>query len=152
VLMKRRHRLLGLSLLMALLGVASDSESRAAGVQDKPYVEEWVYRVKWGHADEFFDIFKKYQIRILDRLQELGYVTHYTVYRPGLHTAEEERWEYTVLIVYRNQQASTHEAEIERQLFPDRATLKREENHRWELVESHWDLPIEEVDPHAPEP
>ncbi len=41
---------------------------------------------------------------------------------------------------------------IERQLFPDRATLRREENHRWELVEAHWDLPIRIIDPHAPEP
>jgi hypothetical protein len=64
----------------------------AASTADKPYVVEWVYKVKWGHADEFFTIFKKYQIPILDRLKELGYVTQYTVYRPGLHTGEDERW------------------------------------------------------------
>jgi len=121
----------------------------ASPAPEKPYVVEWVYKVKWGHSDEFFDIFKKYQIPILDRLKELGYVTQYTVYRPGQHTGEDERWEYTVLIVYKNQAGSTHESEIERQLFPDRATLRREENRRWELVESHWDLPIHEIDPHA---
>jgi hypothetical protein len=38
---------------------------------------------------------------------------------------------------------------VARQLFPDHATFKREENHRWELIEAHWDLPIREVDPHA---
>jgi hypothetical protein len=121
----------------------------ASPALEKPYVVEWVYKVKWGHSDEFFDIFKKYQIPILDRLKELGYVTQYTVYRPGQHTGEDERWEYTVLIVYKNQAGSTHESEVERQLFPDRATLRREENRRWELVESHWDLPIHEIDPHA---
>lgn len=121
----------------------------AAPALEKPYVVEWVYKVKWGHADEFFDIFQKYQIPILDRLKQLGYVTQYTVYRPGLHTGEDERWDYTVLIVYRDQAGSTHEGEVERQLFPDRATLRREENRRWELVDSHWDLPIREIDPHA---
>ena len=85
----------------------------AAAAVEKPYVVEWVYKVKWGHSDEFFDIFKKYQIPILDRLKELGYVAQYTVYRPSLHTGEDERFDYTVLIVYRNQAGSTHESEVE---------------------------------------
>ena len=110
-----------------------------------------VYRVKWGHADEFFDIFKKYQIRVLDREKELGNVLHYTVYRPGLHTSEDERWDYRVVIVYKNQLVPAQAREIEKQLFPDRTAFKREENHRWELIEAHWDLPIREIDPHATE-
>lgn len=116
---------------------------------DKPYLVEWVYKVKWGHADEFFDIFKKYQIRILDREKELGTVLQYTVYRPGLHTSEDERWDYRVLVVYNNQLAPAEARVVEKQLFPDRAAFKREENHRWELIEAHWDLPIREIDPHA---
>jgi hypothetical protein len=116
---------------------------------DKPYLVEWVYKVKWGHADEFFDLFKKYQIKILDREKELGSVLRYTVYRPGLHTSEDQRWDYRVLVVYKNQAATSQEAIVERQLFPDHATFKREENRRWELIEAHWDLPIREIDPHA---
>jgi hypothetical protein len=121
----------------------------ASPAPEKPYLVEWVYKVKWGYSDEFFNIFRKYQIPILDRLKELGYVTQYTVYRPGLHTGEDERWDYTVLIVYKNEAGSTHESEVTRQLFPDQATLRREENRRWELIDSHWDLPIHEIDPHA---
>jgi hypothetical protein len=37
------------------------------------------------------------------RREELGNVLQYTVYRPGLHTSEDERWHYRVVIVYRNQ-------------------------------------------------
>jgi len=122
--------------------------AHAAGA-DKPYVVEWVYKVKWGHSDEFFDIFRKYQVPILDRQKALGYVTQYTIYRPSLHTGEDERWDYKVVIVYRDQQASTHESDVEHELFPDRAALRRDENRRWEVVESHWDLPIHEVDPHS---
>jgi len=141
-----RLRTVGMAVGILALPVIA---AAAATAPPQPYVVEWVYKVKWGHADEFFDIFKKYQIPILDRLEQLGFVTQYTVYRPGLHTGEDERWDYTVLIVYKDQAASTHEGEIERQLFPDRATLRREENRRWELVDSHWDLPIHAIDPHA---
>jgi len=120
-----------------------------AAVPDKPYIVEWVYKVKWGHSDEFFDIFRKYQIPVLDREKELGNVLRYTVYRPGLHTSEDQRWDYRVVIVYRNQIVPAQAREIEKQLFPDRASFKHEENHRWELIDAHWDLPIREIDPHA---
>lgn len=116
---------------------------------DKPYVVEWVYKVKWGHADEYWQLFKKYQIAILNREKELGYVTSYTVYRPGLHTGEDTRWEFTVLITYKNQAAAGHSREITKQLFPDQEALKRDENRRWELVEAHWDLPIRAIDPNG---
>jgi len=119
------------------------------GGPDKPYVVEWVYKVKWGHADEYWQLFKKYQIAILNREKELGYVTSYTVYRPSLHTGEDTRWEFTVLITYKNQAASGHGREITRQLFPDQDALKRDENRRWELVEAHWDLPIRAIDPNG---
>jgi hypothetical protein len=134
---------------LVLTGAVASAAYAASSPPDKPYIVEWVYKVKWGHSDEFFDIFKKYQIPILDRQKELGDVVQYTVYRPGLHAGEDERWDYRIVIVYRNQQASTHESEVERQLFPDKAALRREENHRWELIESHWDLPIREIDPHS---
>ena len=141
------------AVMIAAMTLSAVHGSRAAqsapATADKPYLVEWVYRVKWGHADEFFDIFKKYQIKILDRQKELGSVLQYTVYRPGLHASEDQRWDYRVLVVYKNQLATSQEAVVEKQLFPDREALKRDENHRWELIEAHWDLPIREVDPHA---
>src|ERR1700722_18730253 len=124
---RRAAALLAISLLtvLARVSAAPPTGPTAAG-QDKPYIVEWVYKVKWGHSDEFFDIFRKYQIPLLDREKELGNVIRYTVYRPGLHTGEDERWDYRVVIIYRSQQASTHEREVERQLFPDHEALKRE--------------------------
>ena len=121
----------------------------ATAVVDKPYVVEWVYKVKWGYADEFWEIFKKYQIATLNREKELGYVTSYTVYRPGLHTGEDTRWEYRVVITYKNQAASNHGAEVEKELFPDRAIQKQEENRRWQITEAHYDLPIRVIDPNG---
>jgi hypothetical protein len=131
-------------------GLAQQTAGNASiSASDKPYLVEWVYKVKWGHADEFWQIFKKYQISVLNREKELGYITSYTVYRPGLHTGEDTRWEYRIVITYRNQAFSGHGAEITKQLFPDQATLKREENRRWELTDAHYDLPIHMIDPNG---
>jgi hypothetical protein len=159
--MNHRMSLRSKSLLLAALAlvIVFAGASRARGQQaaggtsvstgDKPYLVEWVYKVKWGYADEFWQLFKKYQIATLNREKELGYVTSYIVYRPGLHTGEDTRWEYCIVITYKNQASSGHGAEIEKQLFPDQAVMKREENRRWELTEAHYDLPIHTIDPNG---
>jgi hypothetical protein len=120
-----------------------------ASATEKPYFVEWVYKVKWGYADEFWQIFKKYQIATLNREKELGYVTSYSVYRPGYHTGEDSRWEFRIVIAYKNISSSGHGSEVEKQLFPDQAAMKREENRRWELTEAHYDLPIHTIDPNG---
>jgi len=114
----------------------------------KPYQVEWVYRIRYGYQDEWWKVFQKYQIAILDREKALGYVSSYSVFRPGLHTSEDSRWDYRIVISYPNEAGATHEDEVERSLFPDRATLHREDQRRWELTLNHWDLPIHEIDPH----
>jgi hypothetical protein len=114
----------------------------------KPYEVEWVYRVKYGHQDEWWRIFQKYQIAVLDREKQLGYVLNYTVTRPSLHVSEESRWDYRVVIDYPNADAASHEEEVTRALFPDASVREAEEDHRWELTLNHWDLPIHQIDPH----
>jgi hypothetical protein len=137
--------------VLALAGApqARGQQSAAASASDKPYMVEWVYKVKWGYADEFWQLFKKYQIATLNREKELGYVTSFAVYRPGFHVWEDSRWEYRIVITYRDISSSRHGSEVEKQLFPDQATMKREENRRWELTEAHYDLPIHPIDPNG---
>jgi hypothetical protein len=114
-----------------------------------PYLVEWVYRAKWGESDEFWRLFRKNQIPLLDKEKQLGRVLRYTVYRPGLHTSEDQRWDYRVVITYRDILATTESHDLAKQVFPDQATFKREENQRWSMTVAHYDLPIREVDPHA---
>jgi len=128
---------------------APQRASAVAAPAASPYLVEWVYRAKWGYKEEYLDLFKKYQVPVLDRLKQLGYVVDYTIYTPMLHTSEDNRWDYRVVITYKDQASSTHETEVSRQVFPDQARLKREEQRRWELTVVHWDLPIRVVDPHA---
>ena len=74
-------------------------------------------------------------------------MTEYTIFKPGLHTSQDSRWDYRVIIAYKNQSVTGHAEEISKQLFPDQAELKAQERHRWEITEVHWDLPIRVVDP-----
>jgi hypothetical protein len=113
----------------------------------KPVIEEWVYRIKYGYKDEWWSIFRKYQIAILERQKQLGYVKDFTVYSPSLHASEDSRWDYRVIIVraFADAPPGQSESEVAKQLFSDQASFKREENRRWELTTNHWDLPIHVV-------
>jgi opacity protein-like surface antigen len=140
-----------LKLAAALSALALASPFAAAVAQDataKPYQAEWVYKIKYGYQAEWWRIFQKYQIAVLDREQQLGYVKSYVVQRPGLHTSEDARWDYRIIITYPNWAGSTHEGEVDRALFPDREAEAKEDQRRWELTLNHWDLPIHEIDPH----
>jgi hypothetical protein len=125
----------------------------AQATAQKPVIEEWVYRVQYGHKDEWWRIFKKYQIAILERQKQLGYVKEYTIFAPSLHTSEDARWDYRIIIVRASADAppGQSEAEVGRQLFPDHEAFTKEENRRWELTTNHWDLPIHVVNPDAVE-
>jgi hypothetical protein len=139
---------------VAALALASLAPKDVPAQPPKPgargYEVEWVYRVRYGFIDEWWDLFRKYQVPVLDRAKELGYVLDYRIYHPQFHTDESARWDYRVEITYRDVEASTHEGEITAQLFSDDATRKREENRRWELTTNHWDLPIYQVDTTKP--
>jgi hypothetical protein len=78
-------------------------------------------------------------VAILERQKQLGYVKQYTVWGPGLHTDEDSQWDYRVIIVRASYDAppGQSEDEVAKQLFPDQATFKREEDRRWELTANH---------------
>jgi len=115
-----------------------------------PYLVEWVYKVKWGHTDEFLEIFKKTQVSVLDKEKQLGYVVDYTIYSGTSHrTGEDVRYDYRIVIAYKDEASSHHGAEVSKQLFPDQAALRREDQKRWDLTLAHWDAPIHVIDPHG---
>lgn len=137
------------SLLTVITALSFGVPQARAQTSAKPYLVEWVYRIKYGYQEEWWKIFLKYQIATLDKEKDLGYVTSYQVVRPGLHTSEDSRWDYRIVIAYKDAASATHGSEVEKSLFPDTELRKREENRRWELTTNHWDLPIHEVDPHV---
>jgi hypothetical protein len=146
----RSRKLCAALLLLAIPLLGSGARGQPVSPAVKGYEVEWVYRVRYGFIDEWWDLFRKYQIPILDREKSLGYVLDYRIYHPQLHTDEAARWDYRVEITYRDFDGTRHEEEIARTLFPDAATRKHDENRRWELTENHWDLPIYQVDTTKP--
>ncbi len=102
--------------------------------------------MRYGFIDEWWDLFRKYEVPILDRAKQLGYLVDYRIYHPQLHTDEAARWDYRVELTWRDFDASKHEEEIAQALFKDQATRKKDDQRRWELTANHWDLPIYQVD------
>ena len=133
---------------IALILSVGGAHAQSAVTNNKPYSEEWVFHVRWGHQHEWWKLFQKYQIATLDREKQLGYVTSYTVEVPDLHASDDARWDYRIVINYPNYEDSSRGDDVEAKLFPDAAPREREEQKRWDLTVNHWDLPVHQIDPH----
>ncbi len=53
-----RRLLTALLFVAVALPIASTAQS-ASSASDRPFVVEYYYKAKWGHADEFLKLFKK---------------------------------------------------------------------------------------------
>ena len=81
-------------LLVLLLALSSPASAQAPKPGVEGYQVEWMYRVKYGFIDEWWDIFRKYEVPVLERAKQLGYVLDYRIYRPTQHMYETFRWDY----------------------------------------------------------
>src|SRR5258708_7360615 len=98
--------------------------SQPAKPTAKGYEVEWVYRVRYGFIDEWWDIYRKYQIPVLDRMKQRGEILDYRIYHPMYHTDEAARWDYRVEITYRDSAAPAAETAVAVELFPDQKAMK----------------------------
>jgi hypothetical protein len=142
-----RRALIASLLLAASLPALTHAQSPATS--DKPFVIEYYYKAKWGHADEFLKLFKKNHYPVLKKETELGRITKVWMDQPRYHTTEDGRWDFRVTIVFKNATAANEpfdEAALQKQMYPDQETFQREEQRRFEILDAHWDLPIKTVD------
>jgi len=119
------------------------------GGKDVPFVVEYYYKTKWGHADEFLRLFRKNHYPVLKKQVEMGRMLKVWMDRPRYHTTEDGRWDYRVTIVFKNAAVANeafNEDALKKQLFPDQETYAREEQRRFEILDAHWDLPVKPVD------
>ncbi|MGB2678704.1 MAG: hypothetical protein WAN12_16595 [Candidatus Acidiferrum sp.] len=144
--------LLASVILIAATFVAVGHFARASAqstASDKPFVIEYYYKTKWGHADEFIALFRKNHYPVLKKQVEMGRLLRVSAVAPVYHTTEDGRWDYRVTIVYKNAAIANDgydSAPLLKQLFPDQETFKKEEQRRFEILDAHWDLPIKDVD------
>jgi hypothetical protein len=121
----------------------------AADGKEQPYVIEYYYKAKWGHADEFLALFKKNHYPVLKKEMELGRMLKVTMAAPRYHATEDGRWDFRVTIVFKSAAIANDNfdsAALIKQMYPDQETYKKEEQRRFEILEAHWDLPIKDVD------
>jgi hypothetical protein len=125
------------------------SAQTAPSTSGQPFVVEYYYKAKWGHADEFLKLFKKNHYPLLKKEVEMGRMLKVSLDQPRYHTTEDGRWDYRVTIVFKNATVANEafdEDALKKQLFPDQETYAREEQRRFEILDAHWDLPVKSVD------
>ena len=146
--MKRILRALSLSMLSAPL-LAQGAPPR--GGADQPYTMEYYYKTQWGHQQESLQLFLKNHYPLLRKQVERGRMLSVKIETPAKHMTEDARWDYRVTIVFRNSATATtadpEEATLIKQLWPEQGTYTREEQRRFEVLLSHWDLPVSDVTP-----
>ena len=132
---------------MPLLGQGAPAQTSA----DQPYVMEYYYKVQWGHQQEFLQLFLKNHYPLLQRIVQSGRMLSVKIETPANHMTEDARWDYRVSIRFKNSTAATtanpDEESLIKQLWPDQATYKREEQRRFEILAAHWDLPVTDITP-----
>ena len=109
----------------------------------------YFYRVKWGYQDEFVALFKKNHYPVLKDQMRTGRITAVRTYVPAYHGDGRADWTFAVAITFKDIAAFTapsNDEEITRRLFPDQATFRKEEQRRFEILDAHWDVPLNELD------
>ena len=150
--MLRRNVLIAVAAAVVSVGSAGVAWSQTppaapAAATPGPYTVEYYYKVKWGHQEEFLDLYKKNHYPILKRLQKLGYIREMSAAYPINHAGEEQRWDFRFTIVFKDVFAAQPDpgldAAIMKELYPDQDAFKKEELRRFELLVEHMDVPIE---------
>ena len=124
-------------------------EVRAQTGKDEPFTIENYYKAKWGYADEFIDLWKTNHYPLLKKAQDKGDIISVKAEKPKLHSGEDTRWDFKVTIVFKNAILAFDPnltTPYKQQLYPDLDKLKKDEQHRFELLLAHWDVMIDNVD------
>ena len=140
----RWRTVLLLATLVLPTGTAAAQATAAA--PSEPFTIEFYYKTRWGAADEFWRLFEKNHLPILQHEKARGRILDIRVTTPVNHGTEDGRWDFRVTLMYRDVVAA-HETDPAqaawiKERYPDQETFQREEQRRFELLLAHWDLPV----------
>lgn len=141
-------------LALYLISFASSGFAQGAppqGSADRPYVMEYYYKIQWGRQKEFLDLFLKNHFPLLQEIQKSGRILALKIETPANHMSEDSRWDYRVIITYKNSTLATtanpDEEALIKKLYPDQSAYQKEEQRRFEILLAHWDLPVSDITP-----
>jgi hypothetical protein len=109
----------------------------------------YFYRVKWGFQDEFQTLFARNHLPVLKEQMKTGRIVGVKTFVPTYHGDGRADWTFAVAITYKDSAAlvgPSGDEEIQRRLYPDRAKFSKEEQRRFEILDAHWDVPLNELD------
>jgi hypothetical protein len=117
----------------------------AKGAADAVTVQ-YFYKIRWGFQDEWVELFERNHWPLLRAQLELGRLLDVRAYTPRFHGDGRQDWTFEVTITYRDWAAMEEhtDPDIVQRLYPDADKLQREEQRRFELVEAHWDVVLEQ--------
>jgi len=109
----------------------------------------YFYRVKWGFQDEFQTLFARNHLPVLREQIKTGRIVSVKTFVPTYHGDGRADWTFAVAITYKDvaaMVAPSGDEEIQRRLYPDRAKFLKEEQRRFEILDAHWDVPLNELE------
>jgi hypothetical protein len=125
------------------------AQAPAAQTSARPERTVWYfYRVKWGFQEEFVELFRKNHYPILKEEVKTGRMTSVKTFVPTYHGDGRADWTFAVVITYRDAAAMMGGGDeaLVRKMYPDQAKFQKEEQRRFEILDAHWDVPLNELD------
>jgi uncharacterized protein CbrC (UPF0167 family) len=113
----------------------------------------YFYRVKWGFQDEFVTLFQRNHYPVLKEEMKTGRIKDVKTFVPTYHGDGRADWTFAVQITYRDTAAMigpSGDDDIVKKLYPDQAKFLKEEQRRFEILDAHWDVPLNELVLDAP--
>ena len=147
-------RILMIGAILSTLALPGHAQAPTAQAASRSERTVWYFdRVKWGFQDEFVRLFRKNHYPVLKEEMKSGRLKDVRTFVPTYHGDGRADWTFAVVITYRDAAAMTgpsNDAEIIKRLYPDAAAFAREEQRRFEILDAHWDVPLNELDMDAP--
>ena len=138
------------AIIIAALAPAGRAQAPAQQSAANSQKTVWYfYRVKWGFQDEFQTLFARNHLPVLREQIKTGRIISVKTFVPTYHGDGRADWTFAVAITYKDvaaMVAPSGDEEIQRRLYPDRAKFLKEEQRRFEILDAHWDVPLNEVE------
>jgi hypothetical protein len=133
--------------IVSLVCAVPHAQAPAQQTAAKGVTTTWYfYKVKWGFQDEFVSLFAKNHLPLLKAQEKAGRFLSVKTYVPRYHGDGRADWTFAVELVARDDATGgPSEEELVKQLYPDQPTYTKEEQRRFEILEAHWDVPLNQV-------
>jgi hypothetical protein len=136
---------LGVCQAAFLVAPAAQAPERGSSVERRVW---YFYTVKWGKQDRFLDLFQRNHYPLL-RAQLGSRLSSIKAFVPTYHGDGRADWTFAVELTFKDTAALTtpwaDEEAMTKKLYPDMTKFRAEEQERFEALDAHWDVPLNEI-------